>query len=161
MLLFSITATAQEKWITKQIDGKLSVSFPSEPKKETKNGIDTYVVKEKDSVAYSVGTMDLKLVLKLDSAALAPLKDDPRFAKQLMEGMASTKLNYKFGEVTIGKWNTLTTYNVSAVDDTAKNVLSIQMIFLGSRLYVLTCRVPAALTTKKNELFFNSLTLIK
>jgi hypothetical protein len=161
MLLFSIAASAQEKWITKPLDGRLSVKFPSEPEKVTKNGVDTFTAKEKDSVMFSAGAIDMNVVANMDSAALVPLKDNQMFADQLMAGMASQKPNYKFGTVKIGKWNTFTTYNVSGVDTTTKNVLSIQMIFIGSKLYALTCRVPADLTTKKNELFFNSVTLIK
>ena len=161
MLLFSIAATAQEKWITKPLDGKLSVKFPSEPQKVTKNGIDTFTAKEKDSVMFSASAIDMNVVAKMDSAALAPLKDNQLFAEQLVAGMAAQKPNYKFGAVKIGKWNTFTTYNVSGVENTNKNTAYIQMIFIGSKLYTFACRVPVDLVTKKKELFLNSATLTK
>lgn len=160
-MLFSIAVSAQENWITKQLDGKLSVKFPSEPQKMTKNGADSFVAKEKDSVIYSAGSIDMYTVAKMDSAALAPLKDNPMFAEKLIAGVASQKSTYKFGEVKLGKWNGLTTYNVVGTENANKNTLHIQMIFVGSKLYTLTCRVPAEVTTKSNELFFNSAAISK
>jgi hypothetical protein len=161
MLSFSVAASAQQKWITKPLDGRLSVKFPSEPEKVTRNGVEVFTSKEKDSVVYSAGAMDMNVVAKMDSAALASVKDDPTFAEQLVSGIASQRPNYKFEAIKIGKWNTFTTYNVSGVENTNKYTVYLQMIFIGSKLYTLICRVPTELTSKKNELFFNSATLSK
>jgi hypothetical protein len=161
MLLFTITLSAQEKWITKPLDGRLSVKFPSEPQKVTINGIDTFTLKEKDSVIYSAGAMDMYVIAKLDSAALVPLKDDPKFAEELVAGIASQRPNYKFEAIKIGKWNSFTTYNVSGVENTNKYIVYIQMIFVGSKLYTLVCRVPTKITNPKRELFLSSQSLTK
>lgn len=161
LLMFAITANAQQKWITKKIDEKLSVNFPSEPEKVTKNGNDSFIIKEKDSVTYAAGMIDMYTVAKMDSATLAPLKENPMFAEKLVAGIASQKPTYKFGKVKIGSWNGLTTYDITGFEETTKNTIYLQIIFIGSRLYTLACRIPADLSTKKKELFFNSATLVK
>ncbi|RZM25379.1 MAG: hypothetical protein EOO88_19530 [Pedobacter sp.] len=160
-LILSVAAKAQNNWAVKQLDNRLSVKFPSEPQKVIKNGNDSYMVKEKDSVVYSAGAIDLKLVAGLDSVALAPLKDKQQFADQVVLGIASQKPTYTFGDVTVGKWNNYTTYNATGVENTTKNKLFIEMIIIGSKMYSLSCRVPANLNTKNNELFLSSPALLK
>ena len=161
LFMFSIKATAQEKWVSKKLDEKLSVRFPSEPEKITKNGNESFITKEKDSVTYGAGLIDMNVIAKMDSATLAPMKENPIFAEKLVAGIALQKPNYKFGAVKIGSWNSLTTYNVSGFEETTKNTIYLQIIFIESKLYTLACRIPANLTTKKKELFFNSATLLK
>jgi hypothetical protein len=112
-------------------------------------------------MAYSVAMLDYKIVLHLDSAALAPMKDNQQFADQLRAGIASNKTNYTFGDITIGKWNTYATYSMSASENINKNTLLIQMILIGSKMYSLSCRIPANMTTKNNEVFFGSFGILK
>jgi hypothetical protein len=161
MLLVAVAANAQTNWVVKKLDDKVAVKFPSEPEKVTKNGNDSYIAKEKDSVWYSAVMMDLKVSANLDSATLAPLKDNPEFVEQLMKGIASQKKNYTFGEVKIDKWKTFTTYYTSATENVTKSSLSIQMIVIGSKMYSFSVRVPADLTTKNAALFFGSIELLK
>jgi len=161
VLMMSASAKAQTGWITQNLDEKLSVKFPAQPQKTTKNGFDFYTVREPDSMAYSVAVLDYKVVLHLDSAALAPMKDNQQFADQLRAGIASKKTNYTFGDITIGKWNTYATYSMSASENINKNTLLIQMILIGSKMYSLSCRIPANMTTKKNEVFFGSVGILK
>lgn len=161
VLMLSTAAKAQTDWVTKNLDEKLSIKFPVEPKKVTKSGIDVYTSKGKDSVGYSATVIDYEVIAHLDSATLAPLKDSQEFADQMKFGMASTKTNYTFGEVTISKWKTYTTYHISASENTNKNTLLIQMILIGSKMYSLSCLVPANLVTKNNEVFFSSVEILK
>lgn len=161
LLTISASANAQTDWVTKKLDENLSVKFPVEPQIVTKAGFDSYLAKGKDSVKYSTTIMDYKVVVHLDSAALAPMKDNQQFADQLGKGIASKKTNYTFGAVTIGKWNAYTTYSMSATENTNKGTLSIQMILIGSKMYMLSCLVPANLVTKNNEVFFGSVALLK
>jgi hypothetical protein len=161
VLILSAAANAQTTWITKNLDEKISVKFPAEPLKDTKNGIDIYTLKQADSIAYSANMIDYNVVVHLDSAALAPMKDDQRFADQLLAGFASKKTNYTFGEITIGKWKTYTTYSFSGTENTTKATLTIQMILTGSKMYSLSCRVPANLVTKNKDSFLGSAELLK
>ncbi|MDB5287225.1 MAG: hypothetical protein JWR05_2174 [Mucilaginibacter sp.] len=160
-LMLSAAAKAQTDWVTKNLDEKLSVKFPVEPEKVTKNGIDSYTVKGKDSVGYNAAVLDYKVVANLDSAALAPVKDTQQFADQIRMGIASKKTNYTFGDVVIGKWKTYTTYSISASDNINKNTLLMRMILIGSKMYSLSCRVPANMVTKNNEVFLGSVELMK
>jgi hypothetical protein len=160
-VLMSASVKAQTGWITQNLDEKLSIKFPAQPQKTTKNGFVIYTLREPDSMAYSVAMLDYKVVLHLDSAALAPMKDNQQFADQLRAGIASNKTNYTFGDITIGKWNTYATYSMSASENINKNTLLIQMILIGSKMYSLSCRIPANMTTKNNEVFFGSFGILK
>jgi hypothetical protein len=160
VLLASFTVNAQTGWVTKNIDDKLSIKFPVEPKKATKNGFDSYVAKGNDSVAYSSTVLDLKVVANLDSATLAPVKDSQEFADQMKMGMVSTKTNYTIGDITIGKWKNYTTYSVSGTENATKSTLYIRMILIGSKMYTLSCMLPANLSTKNNETFFGSVDFV-
>lgn len=161
VFVLQVIAKAQTDWITKKLDEKISVKFPIEPQKLTNNGNDTFVAKESDSLAYSAGMIDLKVVANLDSATLAPMKDSQEFANQMVKGIASKKKNYAFGDVTIGKWKNFTSYNTSAYDNTNKNTLLVKIIFIGSKMYLISCRVPADIATKKNNTFFSSIEILK
>lgn len=161
VLLLSAAAKAQTTWIAKKLDEKISVKFPTEPQKDTKNGIDVYTLREADSVAYSASVIDYKVVANLDSATLAPVKDTRQFADQWRMGLASKKTNYTFGDVTIGKWESHTTYSLSGSEKTTKNTLFIQAILIGSKMYYLSCRVPANMVTQKKETFLDSVELLK
>jgi hypothetical protein len=160
-VLMSASVKAQTGWITQNLDEKLSIKFPAQPQKTTKNGFVIYTLREPDSMAYSVAMLDYKVVLHLDSAALAPMKDNQQFANQLRAGIASKKTNYTFGDITIGKWNTYATYSMSASENINKDTLLIQMILIGSKMYSLACRIPANMATKNNEVFFGSFGILK
>ncbi len=157
MLILSAAAKAQTDWVTKKIDEKLSIKFPIEPQRNSNN---VYLVKGKDSVSYSAGMVDMKVMANLDSATLATMKDTQKFADAMLAGIASKKANYTFGAVTIGKWKTFTTHNVSAVENNNKSKLMVQIIFIGSRLYSLSCNIPDSLVTRNNEVFFDSVEIL-
>nr|WP_067057948.1 hypothetical protein [Mucilaginibacter sp. L294] len=161
VLMLSAAANAQTTWVTKNLDEKISVKFPAEPLKETRNGIDVYTLRQADSMAYSSNVIDYKVAVHLDSAALAPMKDDQRFADQMRAGVASKKNNYTFGDIVIGKWKTYTSYSFSGVENATKATLYMQMILIGSKMYSLSCRVPANLVAPNKELFLGSAELIK
>jgi hypothetical protein len=161
VLMFAASAKGQTDWVTKKLDEKLSVKFPAEPQVVTRNGIDSYVAKGNDSVKYSTTILDYQVVLHLDSAALAPFKDTQVFADQLGKGIASKKTNYTFGGVTMGKWNSYTTYSMSASENTTKSTLLMRMILIGSKMYTLACLIPVNLVTKNNEVFWDSAQILK
>ena len=161
VLLLSAAAKAQTNWVTKNLDEKMSVKFPAEPQKTTTNGVAVYTVKGNDSVGYSAAVIDYNIVAHLDSATLAPMKDSQEFADQIGMGMASKRPNYTFGGVTIGKWKTYTSYSFSGVENTSKNRVVIHMILIGSKIYSLACRVPPNLATQNDDVFLNSVELLK
>ena len=156
VLLQSAVTFAQSAWVTQKIDEKLSVKFPETPSKVIKKGSESYVNKGKDSVQYSAIVLDYKVLANLDSATLASMKDTQQFADQIRGGMVTQKPNYTFEVAKIGKWNTFTNYSFSGIDNTNKSRLSIQMILIGSKMYVLSCLVPDKLITKNDERFLSS-----
>lgn len=154
-----ISAQAQTDWITKKLDEKLSVKFPSEPEKSTKNGAETYIVKTKDSVKYAAVLLDLNASGKLDSATLAKVKDNQQFANQLLNGIASQKPNYTFDDVKIGNWKSYTSYDFSGLDKETKAQLTVKLILIGTKIYSFSCLLPKESPTQTNELFFGSIEL--
>ena len=150
---------AQTSWVTKKIDSKLSVKFPAEPTKTTKDGVEAYILKSSDSTSYSSALVDFNVLAKVDSATLAPIKDTKEFATQMREGVAAQKTNYSFSDINIGTWKNYTTYSITGLDTSKKKKLFIYMILIGSKMYTLSCLVPDGLVTKNNEVFFNSVSL--
>jgi hypothetical protein len=136
---------AQTAWVTKKIDNKLSVKFPEEPTKTTKNGVETYILKSSDSTSYSSALVDFNVLVKLDSATLAPIKDTKEFAAQMKDGIAAQKTNYTFSDIVIGTWKNYTTYSMTALDTSKKKKLFTYMILIGSKMYTLSCLVPDGL----------------
>jgi hypothetical protein len=165
LLVATLAATnptsAQTSWLTKKIDDRLSVKFPGEPQKTTKNGVDSYIFKGSDSISYSSAFIDFKVVAHADSAALAPIKDTQRFADQLKAGIAGQKANYAFGDIVIGTWKNYTTYILTGSDNADKKKLSLHMILIGSKMYTLTSLVPDGIVTENDKLFFGSAELLK
>jgi len=160
-LMISATAQAQADWITKKLDGKILVKFPTQPEKVVVRGIDTYTSKGKDSIVYTLGVADLKALAQLDSAMLDTLKDNPQFAQGIKIGMAQNKTNYTFGDISVSKWNTYACYTLSAIENTNKTRMQAKIILIGSKIYTLTCQVPGKLVTTKNEVFLNSAELVR
>ena len=66
-----------------------------------------------------------------------------------------------FGPITIGKWKTYTMYNVSATENSNKYTLTAQLIFIGSKVYSFSCRVPVGMTTPNKEMFLGSVEVLK
>lgn len=161
VLMLSAATKAQTNWVTKNIDEKLSIKFPAEPETVTKNGINSYLLKGKDGIGYSTTVVDLKVVANLDSATLASVKDKQEFADGLMAGMAKKKTNYTLGALTIGKWKTYSTYSASGTENTNKGTLWLKMILIGSKMYSLSCLIPANTAAKNNEVFFDSVEILK
>lgn len=161
VLLLPLAVSAQTGWVTTKLDDRLSVKFPVEPQKTVKNGFNVYIYRAPDSLAYSATVIDFMVVANKDSAALAPVKDNPQFAEQLKMGMASSKPNYAFGDIKIGQWGTYTTYSVLATEKTNNNTLLMKMILIGSKMYSMSCRVPANLVTKNSDLYLSSAELLK
>ncbi len=157
---FTTITQAQISWITKQLDKNISVKFPGTPKETTKNNVETYLYKDNDSTTYIVGILDYKIIANLDSASLEPIKDQQQFADGIRQGMVSQKTNYTFGDITIGKWETYTTYSISGFENTQKKKISMRMILIGSKMYSLSCVVPAGLPDKNKDTFLNSAALL-
>ena len=161
VLLASVAAKAQTGWITKKLDDKLSIKFPSEPKLTNNNGLDIYTAKGKDSVGYIANVVDFKVVANLDSATLASMKDSPMFADQIKSGMSGSMPNFTLGDIAIGKWKTYTTYTIAGTGNTKKDKILIYMLLIGTKMYTLSCLIPPTLVTKNNEVFFGSTEILK
>lgn len=160
VFLLSITVKAQTSWLTVKLDNKMAVNFPVEPEKKIGNGTVNFTSKTADSVIHIVGVMDYKIIANIDSAGLAPLKDTQTFADQIRAGVISQRKNYNFGNITIGKWKTFTTYTMAGTKSTDKSRVSMKMILIGSKMYGFTCLIPDQLASKNDEVFFDSVKLL-
>ena len=161
VLLLSAAAKAQTGWVTQKLDETVSVKFPTTPQKITKNGGDSYSVKGKDSIQYVAAVVDFAAATHTDANALAEMVDKPEFAEGLKQGFTEKKLNYSFGDMTVDKWKTYNIYNITGTENTNKSKLFTHMLFVGTKMYILSCMVPASLNTKLNEVFLSSADLLK
>lgn len=163
LLLFVLGLTtlsfAQSAWVKQKLDENLSASFPQLPLKTTKKGMEIYTIKGSDSIQYSAIATDYKVLANMDSAMLSPMKDTQAFADQILAGITTQKPNYTFGEITLGKWKTFTSYSFTGVDQTNKSKLTVRMIMIGHKMYTLSCLVPEKLQASTVDVFFNSVVL--
>ena len=162
LLLFAVTikANAQTKWQTTVLDSGVFVKFPSAPEKTTRLGSPTSVYKRTDSVIFTAAVIDFKISANIDSARLAAIKDKQTFADQVKMGIAAHYINYKFGDIAVGKWKTYTMYQLAGEKNNGSNLL-LKMFFTGSKMYTLSCLVPDKLNTVDRDIFLNSLEIIK
>lgn len=161
VMVLSVAGKAQTDWVSIKLDEKIAVKFPYEPEKKVANGSVSYVSKTKDSVTYGAVVLDYNVIAHLDSATLALIKDTQQFADQTKAGIVSQKKNYIFGDITIGKWKTFTTYSMLGTNTTNKNKVSLKMILIGSKMYSLSCLVPDEPDAKNSAVFLDSVELLK
>jgi len=157
VLILSASAKAQSTWTATKLDDKMSVKFPSEPKKATVNSVDTYAVMGKDSLGLVAAVLDFAVVAHIDEATLATMKDDPQFADQFKTGFTSSRPDFNIGDITIGKWKGNTMYTMSGPQKANKSVLYVQTVIIGSKMYMMSCVVPTGVNVANKDTFFGSL----
>ena len=161
VLILSASAKAQTAWTTTKLDDKMSVKFPSEPKKTTVNNIDTYAVMGKDSIGYVAVMIDFNVIAHMDEATLAGLKDSQEFADQFKTGFVSSRPEFNIGDITIGKWKGNTMYTMSGLNKNNKTMMSAQTVIIGTKMYMQSCVLPANTGAADKEKFFSSLEEVK
>jgi hypothetical protein len=160
VLVLSASVNAQTQWKEINLDEKILVKFPSAPEKKTANGIINFVAKTKDSVTFTASVIDYQVIAKIDSAGLAALKDTKGFADQLKAGISAQRKDYVLGDVKVDKWRAYTTYQLLGTKSNDNKKLHLKMIIIGSKMYSLSCLVPAQLETRDTEIFLDSLEFI-
>lgn len=160
-MVLSVSANAQTQWNDTKLGDKISVKFPSTPGTKTANGSMNFVAKTKDSVTFTGFVLDYQIIARLDSTALAAVKDTQAFADQLRAGILAQRKDYTLGNIEVGKWQTYTAYQILGKKNNNNSKLYLKMIIIGSKMYGLSCLVPEQLATKDNEVFLNSLELTK
>jgi len=147
---------AQSAWIDYQIDTKLSIKVPVQPKKA-----DQYSVMSisSDSTIYIITKVDMKIAAGLDSAALAGLAPTDQFATEMRGGMQEKLQGYTLGDIKPSKWNGYYSFSIDADNPTTKLRSSIFMIIMGSYLYSFSVVLREDRDPKAKDTFFNSLKL--
>jgi ABC-type transporter Mla MlaB component len=148
--------SAQSSWLNYKIDGKLSTKLPSQPKTLNENSV--YAL-DKDSLVYIVTVVDLKKVVKLDSAALVPLATTTDFANKIKEGVEQKMHGFAMGDIKIGKWKDYTSYKLTGENDVKQVNSYTLMIIVGSKLYALMTLTPENKTGRGKNSFYSSLKL--
>ncbi|RZK75949.1 MAG: hypothetical protein EOO92_15355 [Pedobacter sp.] len=155
LILLVTAVSAQTSWVSQKIDDRFTLKFPVTPKLEKA----IYIAKGPDSTGYTLNIVDFNVVAKLDSAALAPIKDTEEFASQLKSGLIQSLPMLANSEIAIGKFKGYTSYTISGGNDEKKAKLYIQMILVGSKLYSMASAVQDATGEaglKNKDVFFAS-----
>ncbi len=156
ILIASIyVANAQTNWVTHKGDERISVKFPAEPKELIPG---SFIVKGPDSIVYVFTIIDFVKVAGVDSTTIAPVKDTPEFAAELLTGMKTKLPQVTFDDVKLGKWKGFSTYTSSGVD--AKNKkYNLYMFIIGNKLYSMSTIKAVSNPGKGSADFFNSVEL--
>ena len=158
VIAFLLTVTivhAQQGWVSHKADSRITVKFPLEPKEIIPG---TFVSKGSDSTTYVFTVVDFVAVAKIDSTALAPIKETPEFADQLKSGMSQSLPDVQLQDFEIGKWKGFTSYTTSGVDSKKRNY-DIFMFIIGNKLYSLSTIVNSNGDGKGTGEFFKSIVL--
>jgi hypothetical protein len=154
--LFTITlAHAQAGWVDHKADNRISIKFPVEPKELTPG---SFMVKDNDGIVYVFTVVDFVKVAGIDSVALAPMKDTPKFASQLKTGMKGSLPDVELADFTIGKWKGFTSYTSSG-KDSKKLKYDMFMFIIGNKLYSLSTVAHEETGTKGRDDFYSSIVL--
>lgn len=161
LLFLSLSVYAQTKWENIKLDERMMIKFPSMPEKKNGNGTISFVTKTNDSVTFTATVLDYEVIAKIDSVGLAAIKDTQPFADQLRLAIVKQRADYMLGDIIIDKWHTYTTYEILGEKRNDNKKLHLKMVVIGSKIYGLSCLIPAQLSTKDSAVFFNSFAFVK
>jgi hypothetical protein len=155
-IIFTVTiAAAQTNWIDYKGDEHVTVKFPSQPKVAAPGSV---FASDSARTVYIFSVVDYLQIAKMDSTALAGVKDLPDFAVGLKKGYVGSNPDVKIDDFKIGKSNGLTSYATSGTD--SKNRLWDIFIFIrGHNLYGLQTIRPNGTAATGRDNFFNSVTV--
>ncbi|MGM9479300.1 hypothetical protein ACS5PU_22955 [Pedobacter sp. GSP4] len=158
LVLGVVKLNAQDKWFKQQIDEKVSVSFPKQPKKV--NEI-SYGMRDSIGVIFTNSMVNLLKITQLDLETLNSEIEKQQFADDFVTGIGTSFPKYKFEKAKIITVKGQRAYGVVARDEESKRNLYMNVCFLDGVSYSLTCIVPDGISIKDKDLFLNAISFKK
>ena len=159
ILLITLTcfiANAQTGWTKHKFGDKLTINFPSEPKKANES---TYIAKDSTGTVYGVVIMEIdpsayKTTLSSDTL-LVRLK----FIDEVVGSIKSKMPKYTIGDLKKGQQNKIKTYSLEGVNPENKSKVHLNILMIDNVSYSLTCFLPAGVDNKNKDAFLKSFTV--
>lgn len=157
LIITTTFAKAQDGWVNHKVDAHIAAKFPMEPKEMIPG---TIMAMGKDSIGCLLTVIDLAKLGAIDSATLAGVKEDPQFTSQLKTGIEGGLKGGKLADLTVGKWQGLTTYSSTGTDPAKSLNYIIYMIVYSTTIYSFST-VGHGDTKAKADVFFHSISFTK
>jgi hypothetical protein len=150
-----LAANAQKTWITKKINDKVSIKFPSEPK-EVNPGSFVATTEDKGT-ACIFSTID-PASFGLDSASFASISKTEDFTKNYKNGIKQSLPDFDLTDIKIGNWNNLTSYTLNGVNPQGRKI-DYFIFVMNNKIYIMVTRRAAGINTTDMNTYFASVEL--
>jgi hypothetical protein len=141
---------AQTNWVKYKVDGKLSISVPSQPVEVTRG----LMSQTKDGLICLIGNIQAT-----DSVQLNKMIVNGDFANSLKTTMLGDMKGVSFGNVKPGKWHGHYCFSVDGENYNNNLMAYFFYVIIGRYVYTFGCMFPEGQSEKNKDYFFNSLTL--
>ena len=151
-----IELNAQSKWFKQQINEKVSVSFPIQPRKVNET---SYAVKDSTGIIYISSRVELLPITQLDLATFNAEIEKQKFADDFVVGISGSFPEYKFENPKLIMVSGQRAYAVVARDEVNKLNLFMHVCFLDGTSYSFSCIVPDGKNIKYKDMFLSTIWL--
>ncbi len=158
LALASFFSKAQQGWFKQKINSKVTVGFPSEPKKVNEN---SYVVKDADENVYVITTLDMLAVTKMSSEEFNTGIVTQDFADEFLSGLAPSMPAYTFKDIKIAKIKDQVVYQIEGRDDKNQATIFFNIFFIDGTSYSLACIQKDGKPTRTKDLFLTNMYISK
>jgi len=158
VVLFIInTCYAQDDWKVYKIDDKLSIKFPSPPRR---SGDGSLMSVDKDSSAYIVMVSDLgDNVRNADSAKVASIFNNPAAANQLKAMIQEKMSGFTMNDCKKIDWHGFPCFQIDGAEPIHHTKFYCKMLVINGNLYFIGTALPGNRDEKVKDDFLNSLAL--
>ncbi|SER46231.1 hypothetical protein [Pedobacter rhizosphaerae] len=147
---------AQQKWFQQQIAERVSINFPTQPRKL--NEI-SYGLKDTSGIVYVSSIVDLLKSTKLDLPTFNEEIEKQEFADDFGIGVSGSFPKYKFGLTKLIMVQGKRAYTMEARSDENKSNLFMLVCFLDGISYTFTCIVPDGKSLKNKDIYLSTVSI--
>ncbi|MBX2931102.1 MAG: hypothetical protein KF781_04020 [Chitinophagaceae bacterium] len=157
--VFALNANAQTDWVTIKLDNRISIKFPKEPAPIDESMMG-YKFMHDDGTLLTASLTDLEK-MGLDSASLAGMIETEEFLEQFKIGFSSQTPGTEIIQSNVVKWHNYVMYDIIGEDKEKGEKSFYKCLFMGSKMFVFVCILPAKGDINNRNMFFESMELIR
>ncbi len=158
-VVFVQKAYSQGTWVKQNLDARISVKFPKAPETQESGPAKIYTLTGSDSTRYTANFMDFES-FGMDSATLTNMATTDEFAEQFKTGFTGKIPGFEVSKMDIGKWKDYTAYTIEGAVEEKKLKMYIKCIFIGSKMYSMSCSTFPTSDVKNKDAFLDSFELL-
>ncbi|WP_410220823.1 hypothetical protein [Pedobacter sp.] len=156
LCLSSITY-AQDGWFKQKINNKITVSFPTEPKKLN----ETSYALNQDNIIYAAYFVDLLKVTSLSLETFNKSIISQEYADEFLKGLAPSFPKYVFEKPKIYNFQNCTSYAIYGKNSADKLTIQMNIVFVDGIAYTAGCILPDNKESKLKDLFLANINISK